>query len=92
MTRRLDLTQSQQSQILPILQKEAGTIKTVKGDTSLSKEQKRKEIRASFKSTHGQVFALLTPGQKAKLRLMHHGKQGGNAPDPGAGAASTPAS
>jgi len=93
LTKRLDLTQAQQGQILPLLQQEAGTINSVKENASLSKKQKKQQIRASFKSIHGQILALLTPGQQAKLRQMHHGhrKQDGNAATPGASAGSTPA-
>jgi Spy/CpxP family protein refolding chaperone len=78
MTKRLDLTQQQQVQILPVLQQEAQTIKSLKDNATLTGEQKKAQIRESLKSTHKQILAFLTPEQQQKLREMrhHHPKHG----------------
>ena len=79
MTKRLDLTQQQQAQILPVLQQEAQTLKSLKENASLSQEQKRAQIHDSFKATHKEIYAFLTPDQQKKMHEMHH-KHGGAAP------------
>jgi Spy/CpxP family protein refolding chaperone len=77
MSSELNLTDSQKTQIKPILQSEFQQLKSVKDDTTLSPEQqkaKAQEIHAAAKS---QIGSVLTPEQQKKLATM---REQGEAP------------
>jgi Spy/CpxP family protein refolding chaperone len=72
----LDLTQTQQNQILPILQKEADADKATMADTSLAQKEQKKQTREAAKSAETQISALLNPDQQAKLQASQGQKKG----------------
>jgi Spy/CpxP family protein refolding chaperone len=74
MVKDLDLTADQQTKVQAILKQSAESIKALRDDTALSREDRRSKLMALRKSTEQQIHALLTPEQQAKakeLRAKH---------------------
>jgi hypothetical protein len=65
---QLQLTPEQKLQLIPILKAEAPRVKAIEGDTSASKLQKIKQLRAVYEKTEPQVKSILTPQQYQKLQ------------------------
>ena len=59
----LGLNQQQKSQLLPVLQAEAPKLEAIKSNPSLSKRDKRKEMKAIHDQADPQVKAILSPTQ-----------------------------
>jgi hypothetical protein len=64
---RLNLTNDQKAQILPILQAQENRVNAIHGDTSLSDDERREKMLACVRSAHEQIRAVLTLDQQAKL-------------------------
>ncbi len=72
---QLNLTADQKSKVQSILQSERTQVQALRGNASLSDEQKKQQVRELRKTDHEQLLAVLTPEQQAQLKQMH--KQGG---------------
>lgn len=70
MTRYLNLTDEQKKKIKPILDEEAGKIKVVRDDSSLTQDQKREKVRAIHAATYERIKPLLTAEQLKKHEEM----------------------
>jgi periplasmic protein CpxP/Spy len=71
MSKQLNLTQEQQSQLKPIFQKQHQAAKAMKEDTSLTQDQKKAKFKSLRQETMAQVNPILTPEQQqqwAQLR------------------------
>jgi Spy/CpxP family protein refolding chaperone len=88
MTKQLDLSADQQSQIKPILDSRQQQMQTLWQDQSMSREDRRSKMQAIQQDTSSKIEAVLNDTQKQKYesmqarqneRRMHH-EQGGQAP------------
>jgi Spy/CpxP family protein refolding chaperone len=70
MTRELDLTSDQQSQIKPILIDQNQKAKAVFQDQSLSDKNRRSRMKSIRADNKVKIEALLTPVQKQKYEAM----------------------
>lgn len=70
MSKQLNLTQEQQSQIKPIFQKQHQAAKAIKQDTSLTQEQKKEKMKALRQETMAQVNPILTPEQQQQWQQL----------------------
>jgi hypothetical protein len=59
----LGLTEQQKSQLLPVLKAEAPKLEQIKSNPSMSKRDKRKEMKSIHDQADPQVKAILTPTQ-----------------------------
>jgi Spy/CpxP family protein refolding chaperone len=88
LTTALSLTSDQQAQIKPILDTMHSTMQTLRGDTTLSQQDKMSQMKTAHQTAITGITAVLTPDQQAKftalLATMHKGRHGGG----GAGDAS----
>ena len=75
MSGALNLTDEQKMKIKPVLEGEAGKMKALHDDTSLTRQQKRDKARAMHAGTYEQIKPILTPEQQKKHEEMV--KQGG---------------
>lgn len=64
LTKRLNLTSDQQNQILPILTSRNDQMQSIRGDASLSPQDRRAKMRAIREDADAKVRALLTADQK----------------------------
>jgi Spy/CpxP family protein refolding chaperone len=70
LSEKLSLTDEQKAKLKPILEDQAQQMKAVRDDTSLSPDQQKAKMKAIHESFHGQINAVLTPDQQAKLKQM----------------------
>jgi periplasmic protein CpxP/Spy len=91
MTKQLDLTADQQSQIRPILQDRQQKMQALFQDQSLSREDRHSKMMAIRQDTDSRIQSVLNDEQKQKFQAMQErmqerrqgGAQGGdNAPPP----------
>jgi len=86
MSRMLNLTDDQKSQIKPILEDTHHQMRALHSDTSLSNEDRRTKIHALMQDAHAKIRAILTDEQNAKFDAMHgHGHEHMRKPPEGAG-------
>lgn len=74
---KLNLSETQQSQVRDIMQKQATEMRALRENTSLSQEEKQARFRELRESTRTQMNAVLTPEQQEKFRELrkdHRGK------------------
>lgn len=71
----LGLSPEQQSEIKAITANERASLKAIRDDKSLSKEQKRAQIKAIRSDAREKFLQALTPEQRAKLQSAHEGKR-----------------
>jgi Spy/CpxP family protein refolding chaperone len=76
----LGLTDAQQSQLKSIHESTRNQVSTIHNDASLTPEQKAEKIRSLHQGTRQQVFGLLTPEQREKMK---EGRRGGRHDGPG---------
>jgi hypothetical protein len=77
LTKKLDLSDSQQQDIGPILTSAATQRKAIFENASLSKEEKHQQLKALHEQTTTQIEAQLTPDQTTTFEEMqqkHHQK------------------
>jgi Spy/CpxP family protein refolding chaperone len=66
----LNLTDDQKTKLKPILQNEAGQLKSVNNDSSLSSDAKQAKMKEIHASASQQMNEILTPDQQQKLAAM----------------------
>ena len=64
LAKRLNLTADQQNQLLPILTSRNEQMQSIRGDASLSNEDRRTKMRAAREDADTKIRALLTDDQK----------------------------
>jgi len=69
--KRLDLSPEQATQLKAKRADTRNALKSLRADTTLSREQKREKARALLKGTRGELRALLSPDQTHKLDRAH---------------------
>jgi hypothetical protein len=79
----LGLSPQQKSQLLPVLQAEAPKLEAIKSNPSLSKRDKRKELKAIHDQADPQVKAILSPTQyeqwkEIRKQEIDEAKEGGH--------------
>ncbi|MFZ0742831.1 MAG: hypothetical protein WAM85_00400 [Terracidiphilus sp.] len=85
MTKQLDLTADQQSQIKPLLVDRQQKMQAVFQDDSLSREDRRAKMRSIQEDTHSKIEAVLNDQQKQKFEAMQNRmgrRRGENGPPP----------
>lgn len=88
LTAKLSLTPAQQTTVGGILSTSESQMKALRGDDTLSKEDRRSRMRQIGESTRAQIRAALTPAQQAVFdTLPANGGRRGQQPPP---APSTP--
>jgi periplasmic protein CpxP/Spy len=97
LTEKLGLTPDQQKTVGAIIADSDGQLKALRGDDSLSREDKRAKMRSIISTTRGQIRAALTPDQQKIFDTLPtrgerggQGGQGGPAGQGGEGASPTP--
>lgn len=70
LTKRLNLTSDQQTQIKSIQDDNRQQMMTVRNDSSLSQDQRRSKMMDIRKSSQDKIRALLTDEQKTKYDAM----------------------
>lgn len=70
LARKLNLTDDQKQQFQKIRQDTMQQAKTIRGDSSLSDEQKHDKLQQLHKQAHQNMFAVLTPDQKEQLKQL----------------------
>jgi periplasmic protein CpxP/Spy len=83
LTQMLNLSSDQQAKIRPILENESQQMQTLRGDTSMSREDKMTKMRSLREGTMSQITPILTSEQQQKWQQM----QQRHMPPPGASAA-----
>lgn len=78
MTKKLNLTQDQQTQILPILQESNQKMMSTRNDTSLSEQDRKQQMRQNMMDRNQKIEAVLNDTQKQQFeqhmqRHHHHG-------------------
>ncbi|WP_446744828.1 hypothetical protein [Silvibacterium acidisoli] len=81
MTRQLDLTADQQTQIKPILESRATRMQQLFQDQSMDPQDRRSKMRAIQDDTSNRIETVLNDSQKQKFEQMqaqmHERRQGG---------------
>lgn len=91
MSETLNLTDDQKTKIKPILEDSSKQIQQLRGDTSLSQEDKRAKMQQIHENTMSQIKPILTSDQQKKLESMHErGGHGGHGHGEGSGQGSSP--
>jgi protein CpxP len=67
MTKRYNLTSDQQNQIRPILQDQQQQMQSLRGDTSISREDKMAKVRSMHQASQQKIEAVLTDDQRKKF-------------------------
>jgi Spy/CpxP family protein refolding chaperone len=70
MAQKLNLSQQQQDQLKPILEKQREQAKAIWQDNSLTQEQKKEKMQAIRKDTQAQLNTILTPEQQQQWQQM----------------------
>jgi periplasmic protein CpxP/Spy len=86
LTKQLDLTAEQQTQIKPILENRDQQMKQIWQDQSLAPADRHTKVKAIQEDSKGKIEAVLNDTQKQKFEAMqermHERMQGGQAPPP----------
>ena len=91
MTKQLDLSADQQSQIKPMLESRQQQMQALWQDQSLSQQDRRQKMMAIQQDTSNQIEGVLNDNQKQKYEAMQakmrehgmrHGAGGDNMPQP----------
>ncbi|MBV9301410.1 MAG: hypothetical protein JOY62_18885 [Acidobacteriaceae bacterium] len=89
--KKLNLTDDQKNQILPILTERQQTMRSIHQDSSLSAEDRRAKMRAAWEDSDNKIKAALNDQQKQKYdemqqarreRMNHHREQGPRSAQP----------
>jgi Spy/CpxP family protein refolding chaperone len=97
LTKALDLTPEEVTQIKPILETQRTQMQAIRADTTLTQQDKMAKAKDVHEATTTQINAILTPEQQAKYaemqQKMHNHRHGGGpggadqaAPSPAASA------
>lgn len=77
----MNLTDDQKTQIKPILENEASQMKTLRDDSSLSREDRMQKMQTIMADSRSKISPILNDDQKKKLEEMKsqgHGRRGGH--------------
>jgi Spy/CpxP family protein refolding chaperone len=72
MTIRYKLTGEQQSQIKPILQEEQQQLKSLRTDSSASRDEKRTKMQSIRQASQEKIAAILTDSQRQEFNADEH--------------------
>ena len=76
LTKALDLTSDQQTRIKPILQNRRDQLMQIRGNTSLSREDRMGKMKALDDESNSKLEAVLTEAQKPKYeQMVQHRKE-----------------
>ncbi len=75
LARKLNLTDQQRQQFQQISQRTRQQAMSIRGDSSLTDDQKKEKLQALRKQSHQEMFAVLTPEQKEQLKQMREERQ-----------------
>ncbi|HXR74409.1 MAG TPA: hypothetical protein VN737_00465 [Bryobacteraceae bacterium] len=87
LSKRLNLTADQKTQLLPILTDRQQQMQSIRQDTSLSQQDRREKMRSLMQDSNAKITALLNDDQKQKYadmqqhmreRRQHRGNSGGS--------------
>jgi Spy/CpxP family protein refolding chaperone len=70
MAEKLNLSQAQQDQIKPLMQKQREQAKAIWQDNSLTQDQKRTKMQQLHQDTQAQLNSILTPDQQQQWQQM----------------------
>lgn len=73
---KLGLSDEQAKQLKDMHASTFAKIKQIRENQSLSREQKREQVKSIVKDQHEQLKSVLTPGQLKQLEDMHHSHPG----------------
>jgi hypothetical protein len=73
----LNLTDDQKEKVKPILQGEVEKLTALRGDSSMSSDEKEAQAKQVHASVHSQIESILTPEQQQKFDQM----EGGSSPN-----------
>ena len=85
MTKALDLTADQQTQIKPILESQAQQMQALRQDQSLAGEDRMTKMKSIHEDSRTKIEAVLNDTQKQKYEAMQsemHGHRGGGQQPP----------
>ncbi len=68
----LNLTDDQKEKVKPILQGEVEKLTALRGDSSMSSDEKEAQAKQVHASVHSQIGAILTPEQQQKFDQMEN--------------------
>jgi hypothetical protein len=71
LTSKLDLTSTQQSQILPVLTARETQVKAIHQNSALTDDQKHEQMKALRQNTDQQIESFLTSGQLTQFEALH---------------------
>ena len=90
MSEALNLTDDQKTKIKPILEDQSKQMQQLRGDTSLSQQDRRAKMQQIHESTMSQIKPILTSDQQKKLESMRERGRGGHGQGEGSGQGSFP--
>ena len=70
LAQKLGLTAEQRQQLKAKRANTAASVKAIRGDTSLTPEQKKAKLRETLQTSRTEMRAVLTPEQQTKLKTM----------------------
>ena len=70
LTKKLNLSSEQQTQLRPILAERAQQVEALRSDTSLAKEDKHEKMRTLHEESQSKIEAVLTAEQKKTYEQM----------------------
>jgi protein CpxP len=82
MSKRLNLSADQTAKLEPILADRDQKMATLKGNTTLSPQEKKQQMRTIHQDMKQQFDAVLTPEQAEQMKAMQHRHGGKGAPTP----------
>jgi len=90
LTKRLNLTEDQQKQLLPILSDRQQQFENIRNDSSLAPADRREKMRAARQDSETKLKAILTDSQKQtydqmQQNMREHMQERRNHADPGTG-------
>ena len=75
-SKKLNLNADQTAKLEPILADREQKVAAVRGDSSLTPEQRHEKIHAIHQDIEQQLAGVLTPDQLQQLKAMHQGRHG----------------
>jgi periplasmic protein CpxP/Spy len=77
LTKKLNLSSEQESQLEPVLASRDQKISSVMSDTALTHEQKRAQFQTIQQDTKQQLSTILSAEQLQEMQSLHHHHSGG---------------
>lgn len=90
LAQKLNLSQAQQDQIKPIMEKQREQAKAIWQDNSMTQDQKREKMQALHQGTQAQLNSILTPEQQQQWQQMRQNRQHRHGHGPAAGTQPAP--